>query len=103
MSLSQKQSWVLTDKEYIILSGLWAYIKQRGSVPITHLYNHIKQYGIYHKELRNDKTNRMYVKYLLMFLWKQNRIKIKCNNRLKIIYLNRAKLKKLSTISTKSS
>lgn len=84
VEVTKKQNWLLTGKEQEILKLVWNYLQKVGSCPITHIY---KQVGMY---VRGDSNIRLYTKYLLMFLWKINKVEIRCNDGLKLI-----KIKKL--------
>lgn len=86
ISIGKYQSWLLTPKEIGYINVVYDYVASVGSCPITHLY---KQ-NVLRQQYPKDETRRLAVKYALMFLWKRNKITIKCNNGMKIIKIKKS-------------
>ena len=95
--ISKKNSYFLTDKEQEKMAIIWKYLRKVKSCPISHIYIQVV-FGVdplsispeRRKKLDNSLGTRRYtVKCIIMFLWKLNKIRMKCNNGEKIISISK--------------
>jgi hypothetical protein len=87
--ISKQESWLLTPKEVILIKDMIQCLKVAGrhGLTLTQLYiqsttdeqDDVTKASDIHLSKRNE------VKYLLMLLWKRNKVRIKSNNGFRLI------------------
>ena len=87
--VSKGQNWILSPKDVKIGLFILDCLESKGSMVVTKIYKAVRaEFG--------PRTDIYYIRYLLMFLWKRRKIRIRCNYGYRIVYFNKSDNKKVS-------
>lgn len=85
VNITNGQNWLLNATEVECIRRMMIYLKKVDSTPVMPLYAQCITI------IKDSYHRNIYCKYLLMYMWKVNLIRIKCNGGAKIIQLNKNK------------